>query len=125
MKMVLVYAVILPAVVIPILFRRSAGVRVLSVVILCLVAALHFTHLMSVHRLVAEDGANQLTVAPGEQLPADYRLAVDSIQKHSQQQMWLFAALTGGWLVLTLLPAKVVSAPAKKSPASKTVQSEL
>jgi hypothetical protein len=122
--MMMLYAVILLMTAMPILFRRSAGVRVMSAIVLCLVAALHFTHLMTLHRLVAEDGANRLAVAPGEQLPAEYRLAVSSIQKYNQADVGLFAALTAGWFILALLPAKVC-VPASESPASKTVQSEL
>jgi hypothetical protein len=95
MRILILYIPILIAVVLPFLFRRTYGVGVLSAVILCAVALLHFTHLMAVHRIVMEDGVRQLAVASGGQLPSDFRVAVDSIQKYSHQQMWPFAALIG------------------------------
>lgn len=121
MKMMILYVVILFAVVMPILFRRSAGLRVLSAIILCAVALLHLTHLMTLHRLVAEDVTKQLATAPGERLPSEGRPALDSIQKHSQGQMWLFAALSGAWMILTLVPAKACDRT-KGSPVSNPVQ---
>ena len=87
MRILVLYIPILLAVVLPLLFRRTYGVRVLSAVILCAVALLHFTHLMAMHRLVMEDGERQLAVPPGGQMPSDFRVAVDSVQKYSQQQM--------------------------------------
>ena len=104
MRILILYIPILIAVILPLLFRRAYGVRVLSAVILCAIALLHFTHLMAVHRLVIEDGVRQLPIAPGSQLPPDFRVAVDSIQKQSQQQMWPFAAFTGALVFLALLP---------------------
>jgi hypothetical protein len=108
MRILILYVPIVFAVILPLLFRRAYGVRVLSTVILCAVALLHFTHLMAVHRLVMEDGMRQLAVPSNGQLPSDFRVAVDSIQKYSQQQMWPFAALIGALLVLVLLPFRPV-----------------
>jgi hypothetical protein len=121
MKMMILYAVILIAVAMPFLFRRSAGLRVLSAIILCMVASLHFTQLMTMHRVVAEQVANRLAVPPEEKLPADVRLAINSVQKISQTQMWPFAALTGAWFLLALVPAKVCGR-ASESSASNPVQ---
>jgi hypothetical protein len=108
MRLLILYIPILVALILPLFFRRHYGVRVLSAVILCAVALLHFTHLMAVHRLVTEDGVRQLAVPAGEQLPSDFRVAVDSVQKYSQQQMWPFAALIGALIVLVLLPLRIV-----------------
>ena|SRR5437899_13041001 len=114
MRILILYIPILVAVLLPLLFRRAYGVRVLSAVILCAVALFHFTYLMTAHRLVLEDGTRQLGVTQGSQLPADFRVAVDSVQKHSQQQMWPFAALTGALVFLALFPFKVVKTEATK-----------
>jgi hypothetical protein len=104
MRILILYVPIVLAVILPLLFRRAYGVRVFSVVILCVIASLHFTFLMAGHRIVIEDGVRQLAVTPGSQLPPDFRVAVDSIQKHGQQQMWPFAALTAALVFLALFP---------------------
>ena len=104
MRILILYVPIVVAVILPVLFRRVVGVRVLSAVILSAVALLHFTYLMDGHRIVMEDGARQLAVAPGSELPPDFRVAVDSIQKHNQQQTWPFAALIVALVFLGLFP---------------------
>jgi len=115
---ILIYCVpIVVAVILPVLFRRAFGVRVLSAVILSAVAFLHFTYLMAGHRIVMEDGAHQLAAAPGSQLPPDFRVAVDSLQKHNQQQMWPFAALTVALVFLALLPFETMK---KRAPIDDT-----
>lgn len=108
MSFLIVYIPILVALILPLLFRRHYGVRVLSAVILCAVALLHFTHLMAVHRLVMEDGVRLLAVPAGGELPSDFRVAVDSIRRHSQQEMWPFAGLIGALVVLVLRPFPAV-----------------
>ena len=105
MRFLILYVPIMVAVILPLLFRRAYGVRVFCAVILCGVASLHFTYLVASHRLVIEDGARQLSVAPAGQLPPDFRVAVDSIQKHNQQQSWPFAALAAALVFLVLLPS--------------------
>src|SRR5271155_2494084 len=108
MRTLIIYVPILVAVALPLLFRHAYGVRVLSAVILCAVALLHFTHLTAVHRLVMEDGVRQLAVTSGSQLPSDFQIAVGSIQKYSHQEMWPFAALTGALVLLVLFPFRAV-----------------
>lgn len=108
MRDLIIFVPIAVAVILPVLFRRAVGVRILSVVILLAVASLHFTYLMASHRIVMEDGARQLAVASESQLPPDFCAAVDSIQKHNQQQMWPFAALTVALVFLALFPIKTV-----------------
>jgi hypothetical protein len=109
MRLLTLYIPILVALILPLLFRRQYGVRVMSAVILCAVAVLHFTHLMAVHRLVKEDGVRHLAVPAGGELPGDFRVAVDSIQRHSQQQMGPFAGLIGALVVLALRPFPAVN----------------
>jgi hypothetical protein len=114
MRLLILYIPILIALTLPLLFRRAYGARVLSAVILCAVGLLHFTHLMALHRLVLEDGLRQLAIPAGGQLPSDFRVAVDSVQKYSQEQMWPFAALIGVLIVLVLLPLRVVKTETPK-----------
>ncbi len=104
MRILILYVPIVLAVIMPLLFRRAYGVRVLSVVILCSVASLHFTFLMTEHRLIMQAGRRELAVPRGSQLPPDFDLAVTSVQKHSQQQMWPFAALVSALVILSLFP---------------------
>jgi peptidoglycan/LPS O-acetylase OafA/YrhL len=106
------YVLILVAAILPLLYRQAYGVRLLSVVILCIAALLHFTYLMASHRLVMEDGTRESAVAPGGELAPDLRVAVASVQKYNQQQMWPFAALTAALVLLALLPFESMKGPA-------------
>jgi hypothetical protein len=117
MPILILYFPILVAVMLPLFFPRVYGVRVFSVLILCAVASLHFTYLMASHRIVMEEGVRLLAIAPGSQLPRDYLVAVDSIQKHSQGQMWPFAALTTALVFLALRPFRNMEEPAPTNEA--------
>ena len=103
MRLTILYIPILIAVVLPFVFRRAYFARILSAIILCIVAGFHFTHLLAVHRLVQEDGVRHYRSFP---LPADFQVAVDSIQKLSQREMWPFAVLIGALVLLALIPFK-------------------
>jgi hypothetical protein len=108
MRILIVYIPILVAVLLALVLRRSYGVRVLSAFILGFVASLHFTFLMTAHRLVIEEGVRQSVVTPSSKLPPDFKVAVDSIQRFGQDQMWLFAALVAALIILVLCPFRSV-----------------
>jgi hypothetical protein len=103
-RVLICYVLPLLAAALPLVFRRNYGVRVLSAFILGGVGFLHFGFLMTSHRLVMEDVVQGSTAAQTGVLPSDVLLAIDSIQKMSQQEMWSFALLLGVLLLLVLLP---------------------
>lgn len=104
-RVLICYALPILAAALPLLFRRNYGVRVLSAFILGGVGFLHFGFLMTSHRLVMEDVVQGSTSVQAGVLPSDDALlAIDSIQKMSQQEMWSFAFLLGVFLLLVLLP---------------------
>lgn len=116
-----IYILIPVTVVLPFIFRRAYGVRVLSVMILGAIALLHLTFLMTMRRTVVDDGVAQFGVTDAGKLPPGFQAAADSVGQLGASQMWLFAALTAAFLFLALLPFGILkSQPSRPRPPATT-----
>jgi len=114
MKTLIVCVLILATAILPFVFRRAYGVRVLSVMVLGAIALLHFTFLMTMKRLVIQDGVRHFGVTDSGQLPPDFKTAADSVARFSEPQMWMFAALGAALLFLALFPFGILKSQSPK-----------
>jgi len=109
-----IFLLILVMVILPFVFRRAFGVRVLSVMVLGGIALLHFTSLMAMRRVVIEDGVRQLGVANAGQLPPGFTAAANSAGRFAGSEMCLFAALMAALLFLALFPFGILKSQSPK-----------
>ena len=103
MPTIVVYGLILVAVALPVMFRKSLAARICGVVILCVLALLHATFLVAAHRMVLEAGLSELPEGSDE-LPDGYLVAVERVKEFSQSELTLFMALVAAFVCLSLLP---------------------
>ena len=99
-----IYLIVVMAALLPIVFRRVYWLRLVCVLLLGLLALLHYTFLMAEHRLVLERGYQHFSVSPGGKLPDDFRAAVSMVQDLSQGEMPLVFLLVVAFATLALLP---------------------
>ncbi|GEM_PF-2453519 len=109
-----IFLLILVTVILPFVFRRAYGVRVVSVMALGGIALLHFTSLMAMRRVVIEEGVRQFGIANAGQLPPGFTAAADYAAQFAGSQMWLFAALTAALLFLALFPFGILKSQSPK-----------
>src|ERR1017187_9498969 len=99
-----IYLIVVLAALLPIVFRRVYWLRLVCVLLLGLMAMLHYTFLMAEHRLVLERGYQHFSVPPGGKLPDDFIAAVGMVQDLSQGEMPLVLLLVVEFATLALLP---------------------
>lgn len=100
----LLYIAVVVSVLLPLVFRSRYGVRVACVVALFCFGLLHWTALMTLHRVVLERGYQRFGVASGEALPDDFKVAVGMVQELSQGEMPFVFLLVVAFAVLAILP---------------------
>lgn len=100
----IVYLFAALAVVLPLVFRNRMWVRAVGIFVLLLLAALHITHLLSLHRLVIDRGHQLFHPPAGEMLPVAFRDAVTVVQSLSQAEIPFALAIFVGLALLAALP---------------------
>jgi ABC-type uncharacterized transport system YnjBCD permease subunit len=99
-----IYVLVIVAALLPIVFRRVYWLRLVCVLSLGFLASLHYTFLLTEHRLVMERGYQHFTIPPGGTLPDDFKVAVGMIQELSQSEMTFLFLLVVAFMTLALLP---------------------
>ncbi len=102
----LLYVIIIISALLPIVFRRSLLLRILSVVALWIVGvSVVWSNSVALHRLVTLRGLELLHLQIGAPLPADFQTATGIVQDLCQSQipftMFVFVAFT----ILALVPS--------------------
>ena len=100
----ILYIAVVVSILLPLFFRSRYGVRVACVAALAGLGLLHWSSLLTLHRLVLERGYQHYVVAPGGTLPEDYKVAVSAVQELSQGEMTFVFLLVVAFAVLALLP---------------------
>jgi hypothetical protein len=100
----ILYAVVVVTVLLALLFHSRYGVRVVCVAVLALLGFLHWSYLMTLHRLVLERGMQHFGASSTKPLPNDFQVAVGVVQELSQGEMTLVFLLIVAFAALALLP---------------------
>jgi hypothetical protein len=99
-----IYLIVVLAALLPIVFRRVYWLRLVCVLLLGFLASLHYTFLLTEHRLVLEHGYQHFGTSASKPLPDDFKVAVGMIQELSQGEMLFVFLLIVAFIALALLP---------------------
>jgi hypothetical protein len=99
-----IYMIVILAALLPIVFRRVYWLRLVCVLLLGFLASLHYTFLLTEHRLVMERGIQNFGASSAKPLPDDFMVAVGMIQELSQGEMTFVFLLVVAFMALALLP---------------------
>lgn len=96
--------VVILAALLPILVRRVYWLRLVCVLLLGFEAGLHYTFLLTEHRLLMERGIQHFGASAAKPLPDDFKVAVGMVQEMSQGEMTFVFLLVIAFMALALLP---------------------
>jgi hypothetical protein len=99
-----IYVIVVLAALLPIIFRRVYWLRLVCVVLLALLALVHYTFLLTEQRLVMERGIEQFGASPAKPLPDDFMVAVRIVHDLSQGERPFLLLLIVAFTVLAVLP---------------------
>ncbi len=99
------YLAILVAAILPVYLRNNYRVRIAATAILTAFALVHCLFLLTLHRLVLEDGYRQFNTTVHESPPQDFMIAIQLVQLLSQNEIKFVILLVIAFAILALLPS--------------------